>query len=127
MTVVLDTSALIYWTLDPARLTPAAANVIAQATRIVASSISIWEISIKVERGKLSIPLTIEKYAQQLQRVRSVELLPVDTGIWLANLSLNWAHRDPADRTIVATAAVLGAPLIASDRMIRAFYAQTIW
>ena len=127
MTVVLDTSALIYWTLNPSKLTPDAANAIAAATRIVVSSISIWEIGIKVQKGKLTIPLPIDDFAQRLQTVRGVELLPVETETWLANLALSWSHRDPADRTIVATAMLLGAPLITSDREIRRFYAQTIW
>lgn len=127
MTVVLDTSALIYWTLNPSKLTRDAANAIAAATRIVVSSISIWEIGIKVQKGKLTIPLSIDDFAQRLQTVRGVELLPVETETWLANLALSWSHRDPADRTIVATAMLLGAPLITSDREIRRFYAQTIW
>ena len=127
MTVVLDTSALIYWTLNPSKLTRDAANAIAAATRIVISSISIWEIGIKVQKGKLTIPLSIDDFAQRLQTVRGVELLPVETETWLANLALSWSHRDPADRTIVAAAMLLGAPLITSDREIRRFYAQTIW
>ncbi|MGB0389046.1 MAG: type II toxin-antitoxin system VapC family toxin [Ardenticatenaceae bacterium] len=127
MTIVLDTSALIYWTLDPAKLTPDAANAIAAATRIVVSSISIWEIGIKVQKGKLTIPLPIDQFAGRLQTVRGVELLAVDTETWLANIALSWSHRDPADRTIVATAMLLGAPLITSDRAIKRFYAQTIW
>lgn len=127
MTVVLDTSALIYWTLNPSKLTRDAANAIAAATRIVISSISIWEIGINVQKGKLTIPLPIEEFTQRLQTVRGVELLAVKTETWLANLALSWSHRDPADRTIVATAMLLGAPLITSDREIRRFYAQTIW
>ncbi len=79
MTVVLDTSALIYWTLDPSKLTRDAANAIAAATRILVSSISIWEIGIKVQKGKLTIPLSIDDFAQRLQTVRGVELLRVET------------------------------------------------
>ena len=52
--IVLDTSALLFWTLDPAQLTPAAAQAIEQADRIVVSSISIWEIALKVKRGSLA-------------------------------------------------------------------------
>ena len=127
MTIVLDTSALIYWTLDPEKLTPTARDAIDQATPIIISSISIWEIGIKTQKGRLSIPLPIDDYARQLQRVRRVEILPVDTETWLTNLSLDWMYRDPADRTIVATARLLNAPLITSDGTIRASYTQTIW
>ena len=55
--IVLDTSALLYWTLDPAQLSLKAAQAIEQADRIVISSISVWEIALKVKQQKLVIPL----------------------------------------------------------------------
>ena len=125
--VVLDTSALIFWTLDRERLSEAAVAAIADADRILVSSISIWEIGIKVNRGGLSIPLTVREFADRLIQVDRVELLPVDTATWLKNIELEWAHRDPADRTIVAVALLHSCPLVTSDRMIRKFYPETIW
>ena len=125
--VVLDTSALLFWTLDRARLSAAAASAIADADRILVSSISIWEIGIKVSKGRLSIPLPVREYAERLQLVDRVEVLPVDTETWLANLDLQWEHRDPADRSIVATALLKSCPLVTSDMTIRAFYARSVW
>ena len=125
--VVLDTSALIFWTLDRDRLSDTAAAAIAEADRILVSSISIWEIGIKVNRGGLSIPLTVREFADRLIRVDRVELLPVDTATWLKNIELDWAHRDPADRTIVAVALLHSCPLVTSDRAIRNFYGNSIW
>ena len=125
--VVLDTSALIFWTLDRDRLSDTAAAAIAEADRILVSSISIWEIGIKVNRGGLSIPLTVREFADRLMQVDRVELLPVDTATWLKNIELDWAHRDPADRTIVAVALLHSCPLVTSDRAIRNFYGNSIW
>jgi PIN domain nuclease of toxin-antitoxin system len=125
--VVLDTSAVLYWTLDPERLSSAARRAIEDADRLVISSISVWEIGLKVKRGRLTIPLSISEYADRLERLGRLEILPVDMRTWLENLTLNWKHRDPADRTIVATARLLGCPLIASDRSIAEFYEETVW
>lgn len=127
MTVVLDTSALIYWTLDPDKLSTSARATLAETDRFVVSSISIWEIGLKVSKGQLAIPLSIRTYAEQLLQVQGVEVMPVDTETWLANLALAWDHRDPADRTIVAMAMMLNAPLLTSDQTIRQFYPQAIW
>ena len=125
--VVLDTSALLFWTLDRPRLSEAAATAIADADRVLVSAISIWEIGIKVSKGKLSIPISVRKYAQQLQLVDRVEVVPVDAETWLTNLELQWDHRDPADRSIVATAQLLSCPLVTSDTTIRAFYPRSVW
>lgn len=40
----------------------------------------------------------------------AVELVAVDTTAWLRSVSLDWDHRDPADRVIVATALLKGTP-----------------
>lgn len=127
MTVVLDTSALIYWTTLPDRLTEISVQAIDSAERIVISSISIWEIGIKVKKGHLEFPITIEQFAKHLESVRRVEIQAVDTETWLANLSLQWSHCDPADRTIVATAQILDAPLVTSDREMHNFYHKCVW
>ena len=125
--IVLDTSALIFWTLDRARLSEAAAQAISSADRIALSSISIWEIGIKVKRKRLFIPVSIQEFTDKLETIDRVDILPVDVLTWIKNIELDWDHRDPADRTIVATASLHACPLVTSDSAIRAFYSQTIW
>ena len=125
--IIVDTATLIFWSLDRERLSTAAAQVIAQADNIGVSSISIWEIGIKVGKGKLDLPLSIREFTGRLAQVDRVELLSVDTATWITNLELDWNHRDPADRTLVATAILHDCPLVSPDATIRAFHPQTIW
>ena len=125
--VVLDTSALLYWAFAPEQLSANAASAIARAPQIIISSISIWEIGLKVKRGKLDLPLTPEAFVAKLKATDRVHLEPVTETTWLNNLALIWDHKDPADRTIVATASLLGCPLITSDEEIRAFYVAAVW
>lgn len=56
-----------------------------------------------------------------------VTIVPVDLPTFLGVVDLEWDHRDPADRIIVATARRYRAPLVSSDRAIRSFYPDTIW
>ena len=125
--VVLDTSTLVFWTLDRERLSHAAARAISDADRILLSSISIWEIGLKVKRQRLFVPVSIQEYADKLESIDRLDILPVDVRTWVKNLELDWDHRDPADRTIVATASLHACPLVTSDAAIRAFYSQTVW
>ena len=127
--VVLDTSALLFWTLKPDALPRSAQRVInkAESHGLVVSAISLWEIGLKAQRGTLSLGVSFEDYARRLQRVEALTLLPVDASIWLAVLALPWEHRDPADRVIVATAQLQGMSLVSSDETIAAFYPKTVW
>ena len=125
--VLLDTSALIFWTLDRDRLSNAAAQAIADADRIALSAISIWEVGIKVKKEQLVIPISVCEFTERLEQVDRVEVLPVCARTWIGNLELDWDHRDPADRTIVATASLNACPIVTSDAIIQAYYAHTIW
>lgn len=125
--IVLDTSALVYWTLADERLSPKATQAIGQAERVIISSISIWEVGLKVKNGKLALPLALGAYVEDLKNAYKIEIVPVTETTWLKNIELSWMHKDPADRTIVATASLLGCPLISSDQQIQSFYQQTIW
>ena len=128
--IALDTHALLWWALDPDQLSPRAAETLAAMERDggYASSISIWELGTKVKRGKLELGLSIEELVRRIERSAAVELVPVDTTIWLRSVALPWDHRDPADRVIVSTALAKGVPLLTTDEAIRsAGVVATIW
>lgn len=125
--IVLDTAALIYWTALPDMLSEPARRAIAESDSIVVSSISIWEIALKSKRGRIDLPVPPDEYIDRLRKVENLEIRAVDMESWLAAVNLDWKHRDPADRVIVATATLLDCPLISSDRVIGEFYAAIIW
>jgi PIN domain nuclease of toxin-antitoxin system len=125
--IVLDTSTLLFATINRLSLSPNANDAIEQAQRILVSSISIWEIALKVKQKRLILPMPIQTYVNHLKQVNKVELIPVDEVIWVTNVELTWAHKDPADRTIVATATLFDCPLVTSDLTIRSFYQRVIW
>jgi len=120
--IVLDTHALLWWALDPEKLSPAARRA-CERMEIeggFASSISIWELGVKVQRGKLELGIAVDDLARRIEST-AVELVPVDTRTWLRSLALDWDHRDPADRVIVATALLRGLPVLTKDAALRGF------
>lgn len=129
MKLLLDTCALIWWTLDQAKLSPAAAQAISKDQRedLYISSISIWEIGIKIKNGKLEIGTDITDYTARLAKLGRLKILPVDAAVWIKNLELDWNHRDPADRTIVATALLHRLTIVTADTMMAAYYSETVW
>ena len=69
----------------------------------------------------------MREYAERLKFVDRVEILPVDELTWIDSIDLNWEHRDPADRVMVATAQRFGCPLVTSDAVISRFYGRSVW
>jgi PIN domain nuclease of toxin-antitoxin system len=125
--IVLDTGVLLYWLFSRTELSPAASQAIQTAETILISSISIWEIAIKVKKNKLLLPITPRALSVRLQGVYKIETVPVSESIWLASVDLAWTHRDPADRVIVATAQERGCPLATQDLEIRGFLPSSVW
>jgi PIN domain nuclease of toxin-antitoxin system len=121
--IVLDTHALLWWALDPDRLSPAASASVREMERRggFASAISIWELGVKIQRGKLDLGISIAEFARRIDKSAIVQLLAVDTATWLRSRALAWDHRDPADRVIVATAILQGVPLVTADDEIHRF------
>jgi len=121
--ILLDTHALLWWALDPRQLSERATATVTEMEERggLASSISIWELGIKIKQGKLEIGIGIEEFARRIERSGVVELVPVDTTIWLRSIALPWLHRDPADRVIVATALLAGVPVLSRDAALQAF------
>ena len=128
--ILLDTHALLWWALDPAQLSDTARG---RCERMeieggFASSISIWEIGVKVQRGKLELGLSVDDFARRIADSSVVELLAVDWQTWIRSVALPWDHRDPADRVIVATALMRGLPILTRDAQLHAFAeARCVW
>lgn len=126
--IVLDTCALIWHTLSPENdLTGNAKQAIEKAHELLISSISIWEIGIEQKKKDLYLPITIENYVNRIKLSYQVRIIAVDEEIFLKALKLDWNHKDPADRIIVATAGKFGVPLVTADKTIRSYYPKAVW
>lgn len=127
--LILDTAVLLWWLQDPTRLSRAARARLAtvQFAPLLVSAVSFWEIGLKAQRGQLDLGDTFDGFMTRIESMSGLSILPVDLAIWRKVLALEWDHRDPADRIIVATAMQHHATLLSSDRVIRAFYKQTVW
>ena len=129
--IVLDTHALIYDALTPARLSARARKAIALAfteREIACSDISLWEIAMLIARKRLDPVMDARQFLDDLIAARHVRVLPISAQIAVLSQSDMFSHGDPADRLIAATALLHRAPLITSDaRLHKLKEVATIW
>jgi PIN domain nuclease of toxin-antitoxin system len=125
--VVLDTHAVLWWTLEPTRLGRGAREAIAEADRIGIPTIAFWETALLVRKGKLALQLSVGEWADRLLAIPRVEALPLTTKIALRADSLVM-HADPADRFIAATALEESSRLVTKDALLRRLKSvKTVW
>ena len=130
--IVIDTHTLLWWVSGDKQLSKAAAQAIKQAlakSEVIISSMSIWEISMLIEKNRLSLSMDIESWTKEVSEIKGVRFVPVDNEIGIKSTKLPGEfHKDPADRIIVATARKLAVPLLTVDEKIIQYpHVQTIW
>ena len=113
--VLLDTHAWAWALLRSLQLTAAARLAIAEAEIILLSPVSLFEIAQKVRIGKWPemAPL-MDDLIPSIERQKA-EIAKLDPAICVRAGTMPWAHRDPFDRLLAATALHYGVPIISAD------------
>ncbi|MGY1708290.1 type II toxin-antitoxin system VapC family toxin [Geodermatophilus sp. SYSU D00758] len=127
--LLLDTHALLWVLLEPRRIpTTTLASLRASGTAVYVSAASAWEIATKHRLGKLQgAGAVVSGYREHLARLRAEEL-PITGPHALTAGTLQWDHRDPFDRVIVAQAVLESLPVVTGDAALRDFPAiRTVW
>jgi PIN domain nuclease of toxin-antitoxin system len=119
--LLLDTHVLLRWLLDPKRLSRNQAKALERAVQrteqIAVSAMSLLEIAILADEGKLELKGGTSEFFASLEGNPVFRLIPLTPSIALEAGALR-VLRDPADRTIAATALVHGLQLVTSDQRI---------
>jgi PIN domain nuclease of toxin-antitoxin system len=126
--ILLDSHAFIWSTVEPHRLSKTARRFFTTpGHELIVSIASLWEITIKMARGKL-IPLgaSIEDVVDALRR-GGIALLPVHTSHLVQLESLPLHHRDPFDRLLIAQAIEENLTILTDDTHFRRYPVKTVW
>jgi PIN domain nuclease of toxin-antitoxin system len=120
-THLLDTNAWIRLILAPEQLSERARALLTRRdiTPLALSAISIFEVTIKVRKGKIDLRLPADQWLDLALNRNLITVIPIDAEIARAANSLPEPfHQDPADRLIVATARLRNLVLVTSDDKI---------
>ena len=114
---------MIWDALSQDKLSRKAREVLLNANNsdgIIICDISLWEISMLIEKKRLEIDAEYPEFIDLLLRSRNYIVQPItpDIAYLSAKLYLK-INADPADRLIAATSIYKKAPLITADRNLR--------
>ena len=125
--VPIDTHVLIWALYDPEQLSVSAMKAIRDNDCCV-SIASLWEMSVKMAKGRLKLRESIMTVAERCQAM-GVEILPITPEHCERFQGLPKYHKDPFDRMIVAQSLAEGYTLVTKDENIRAGYdmIEKIW
>jgi PIN domain nuclease of toxin-antitoxin system len=112
VTLLLDSHALLWALHAPGKLRPAArAAIEAPENEVFYSAGAVWEIELKVVKGKLLVPAGWVEAAT----TAGFRELPVSGADAAASARLPWHHNDPFDRLFIAQAATRRWKLASRD------------
>lgn len=122
MSYLLDTHVLLWWLEGGERLSVTQRRAIADGRRhppLLVSDITLWEIAVLTDLGRVRLALPLREWLERATAPPLVQRQGISPAIAAEVASLPATfHRDPADRILVATARVLGATLVTSDKRI---------
>jgi PIN domain nuclease of toxin-antitoxin system len=125
MRIICDTHIPLFWANSPSRLSSRAAAALEkgrQDGQLAIADISLWELALLHERGRLLLPEDVSavEYVSRLLQALRLQVLPISADIAVLSRSSLFQHGDPADRLIAATALHGCWPLITADEKLRA-------
>ena len=119
--LLLDTCALLWLASGSRNLSKDARRQIDAASSVFVSPISAWEISLKVEKDELELPLEPEDWFGQAVEAHDLILSELSPEVLIFANRLPWHHRDPADRFILSTAKMMRLTIVTGDKKFEAY------
>ena len=127
MNLLLDTHIFIWAYSAPHKLTPTVLNALNDpANTLHLSVVSMWEMQIKAQIGKLHLPLPVKEFVTVQRNLNNIRSWPVlERHIWALD-SLPMHHKDPFDRLLIAQAITENWWLVTADAIFAKYPVQIL-
>jgi PIN domain nuclease of toxin-antitoxin system len=116
--ILLDTNAFLWLVTTPDKITASVRDTLAdQTNELIVSAASAWEVAIKTRIGRLNGGPLLSAWDETLASMHAADLA-IDSADAVLAGQLNWNHKDPFDRMIVAQATRRRFTIATSDARI---------
>ena len=122
MKILLDTHIFLWFISGDTRLPESLKEIIREPdNEVYLSVVSVWEVIIKHQLGKLPLPESPEIYLPKQRQRHLICSLPVDEESVAQLSQLPPIHRDPFDRMLISQAMQHKLTILTVDDAIRAY------
>jgi PIN domain nuclease of toxin-antitoxin system len=128
MRYLLDSRVFLWWCAQSSKLSPTVFELIKRGdSEIYISLLSIREIQIKSQLGKVDLPLPIMDIFARQQAEHHFGLLAIELPHMKALTTLPNLHVDPFDRILVAQAIAEDMTMLTNDPNITQYAIKVLW
>jgi PIN domain nuclease of toxin-antitoxin system len=128
MRLLLDTCTFLWLAATPAQLSPAARRALdSESNELFLSHVSIWEIHMKHQARKLTLPQKPRPWISRQLAARGIADWPIDLEAIHRTSELPDHHKDPFDRLLLAQAEVHEFRIVTPDPAFQKYRAKLIW
>jgi PIN domain nuclease of toxin-antitoxin system len=127
MTILLDTHTFLWFINDSPDLSSNVADFLESDVDLLLSIASLWEIAIKVNLKKLTLPDDYERFIPQQLTVNNIEVLPITLEHLTLVSKLPLHHRDPFDRLLIAQAIAEDIQIVSADAKFDNYGVKRKW
>lgn len=124
--LLLDTHTFIWLSEDDPNLPTTLRDKIENTDHVFVSIVSFWEISIKLNIGKISLRDDFNDIESRFKSTRFT-LLPISIKDTIQLCQLPIHHKDPFDRILIAQAINRSLIVASRDAVFDAYKIQRLW
>jgi PIN domain nuclease of toxin-antitoxin system len=127
MKLLLDTHAFLWYISNDPRLPRYAYDAVRdKSNEVYLSVVSVWEILVKNQIGKLALPERGDQFVETSRAEHRMADLPLDRVAVSRLLSLPMHHRDPFDRMLICQALTHDLTIVTMDEMFKSYPANLL-
>jgi PIN domain nuclease of toxin-antitoxin system len=125
---LLDTHVFLWLAGDDTRLSAKVRELALDAGNPLSLSVaSVWELAIKASLGKLRLDVGLGELIESQRAALGLTMLRIETAHVLEVETLEYHHRDPFDRLLVAQARVERLTIVSRDTRLDDYDVERVW
>lgn len=125
---LIDTCTFLWMCNDEQKLSPKVKELVTDgAVDLYLSTASIWEIAIKSQLKKLTLPEPPASYIPTKLEELEIKSLPITNPDCLSISKLPLLHNDPFDRIMIIQAILNGLTILTPDELVSQYAVAVEW